>query len=356
MAGNTTRVNASDLTGAQLFLSTNFNYDTGPFDNIQKITPAKPWMLKGDYNVNNANKVTFKYNQLDSNSPVGQSGSSSLGITRGTGSTNFLSYANSNYAILENLKSGVGEWNSVFGNMTNNLLLGYTHQDESRGPQGQTPAVPVRRHRRRCRRLADRVRQRAVHAVQPAPLQHVPGAGQRDEVRQEPLDHLRRQPREVPLRQLVLLRHPERLLVPLAGRLLHRREQLPRQPEPHGVAGDAGPLPGEVPAAAGPDDAAAPAARRDLRRRLHPGRVASEGEPHRHRRPPHRRAEVRQHGVRQPGGRQPDLPRSGRLAGEVQHRRAAGGHAVLVAARRHQLGRQRQPGDADPRRIGSVLG
>src|ERR1019366_3322002 len=68
--------------------------------------------------------------------------SSSLGIPRGTGSTNFLSYANSNYAILENLKSGVGEWNSVFGNMTNNLLVGYTHQDESRGPQGQTPLFP----------------------------------------------------------------------------------------------------------------------------------------------------------------------------------------------------------------------
>ncbi len=57
------------------------SYDTGPFDNIQKITPAKPWMLKGDYNVNNANKVTFRYNQLDSNSPVGQSGSSSLGVS-----------------------------------------------------------------------------------------------------------------------------------------------------------------------------------------------------------------------------------------------------------------------------------
>ena len=34
------------------------------------------------------------------------------------------------------------------------------------------------------------VRQRAVHAVQPAPLQHVPGAGQRDDPRTTP--HLRR--------------------------------------------------------------------------------------------------------------------------------------------------------------------
>jgi len=142
VAGNTTRVNASDLSALSTFLSSKFSYDTGPFDNIQKITPAKPWLVKGDYNVNNANKVTVKYNQLDSNSPILQSGSSSLGLTRGVNTTQFLTYQNSDYAILENLKSGVGEWNSVFGNMTNNLLIGYTHQDESRGPQGQTPLFP----------------------------------------------------------------------------------------------------------------------------------------------------------------------------------------------------------------------
>ena len=142
VAGNTTRVNASDLSALSSFLSSKFSYDTGPFDNIPKVTPAKPWMLKGDYNVNSANKVTFRYNQLDSSSPINQSGSSSLGTSRPTLTTNFLTFQNSNYAILENLKSGVGEWNSVFGNMTNNLLVGYTHQDESRGPQGQTPLFP----------------------------------------------------------------------------------------------------------------------------------------------------------------------------------------------------------------------
>src|SRR5262245_4039033 len=142
VAGNTTRVNASDLRALSDFMSSKFSYDTGPFDNIPKITPAKPWMLKGDYNVNNANKVTFRYNQLDSSSPILQAGSSSLDTTRRVNSTQFLTFANSDYAILENLKSGVGEWNSVFGNMTNNLLVGYTHQDESRGPQGQTPLFP----------------------------------------------------------------------------------------------------------------------------------------------------------------------------------------------------------------------
>ena len=142
VGGNTTRVLNSDLTALSAFLSKNFNYDTGPFDNIPKLTPAKPWMLKGDYNANGGNKITFRYNQLDSSSDINQSGSSSLGTSRRTGTTDFLTFANSNYQILENLRSGVGEWNSVFGTMTNNLLVGYTHQDESRGDKGQVPVFP----------------------------------------------------------------------------------------------------------------------------------------------------------------------------------------------------------------------
>ena len=141
--GNTTRVLASDLSALSAYLMTNFKYDTGPFDNIQKYTPAKPWMIKSDFNINGSNKITFRYNQLESSSPVNQSGSSSLGTSRPTGTTNFLTYANSNYAILENLKSAVGEWNSVFGKMTNNLLIGYTKQDESRDQIGLFPFVVI---------------------------------------------------------------------------------------------------------------------------------------------------------------------------------------------------------------------
>src|SRR6185436_14327691 len=133
VAGNTTRVLASDLSALSSFLKTNCNYDTGPFDGIEKVVPAKPWMLKGDYNLSSANKITFRYNQLDARSPVNPNGSSALGTPRRqTNTTNFLTFANSNYAIIENLRSGVGAWNSVFGTMTNNLLIGYTKQDESR--------------------------------------------------------------------------------------------------------------------------------------------------------------------------------------------------------------------------------
>ena len=61
----------------------------------------------------------------------------SLGRGRGTGSTNFLSYQNSNYQILEDIRSGIGEWNTVIGtSMSNSLIVGHTFQDESRASRG----------------------------------------------------------------------------------------------------------------------------------------------------------------------------------------------------------------------------
>ena len=132
----------------------------------------------GDYNINQSNKVSVRYNQLDSNTDVLLSNSSSLGFGNRRINTNVLNFENSNYQILENIRSVIGEWNSAFGgNMSNSLIVGYTKQDESRG---DTLA-------RRCSRSIDILkdgvdlhvdRLRAVHAEQRAALQHVPGAGQ----------------------------------------------------------------------------------------------------------------------------------------------------------------------------------
>jgi hypothetical protein len=134
--GNTTRVLASDLNMLSSFLSQRFSYETGPFQGVSKKTPAKPFLVKGDYNLNSSHKITVRYNMLNSETPVNLSTSSSLGNPSGRQpfSTNFLNFANSNYSILENIRSGIGEWNAIFGkSMSNNLIIGYTHQDESRG-------------------------------------------------------------------------------------------------------------------------------------------------------------------------------------------------------------------------------
>jgi hypothetical protein len=142
VTGNMTRVLCSDMEAVRQFMKSKFSYETGDYQNIPKNTPAKPWMVKGDYNINGSNKITFRYNQLDSSSDINQSGSGSLGVGRSSNLTQWLSFANTNYQIVENLRSGVGEWNSVFKGFMNNLLVGYIKQDESRGPQGQTPLFP----------------------------------------------------------------------------------------------------------------------------------------------------------------------------------------------------------------------
>ena len=138
VGGNVTRVLASDLDTLSSFLKSRFNYDTGGYQNLNADTPAKRYLLRSDYNLNNANKVSFRYNQLNSSSAKNLSGSTSAGLGRNTFTTAFLNFAASNYAQLENIKSGVGELNSVIGStMSNNLITGYTANDESRNDPGK---------------------------------------------------------------------------------------------------------------------------------------------------------------------------------------------------------------------------
>ena len=181
--------------------------------------------------------------------------------------------------------------------MANNLIVGYTHQDESRGADrqrssrsstswraapvytsfGSEPFTPNNELRYNTFQVQDNFTKfRGNHTLD-----------------------LRRQRREVPLGQLVLPRHAERLRLQLAGRLLHRRERLPGESEPDDVAGDAAPLPGALHQHPGPgrsrcsrSTSGTPAPTR----RTSGGRAEPDGD----RRPPRRRAVVRQHRLRQP--------------------------------------------------------
>ena len=138
-AGSISRVLTSDLNTLSSYLQQNFQYDPGPYQNLNDQTPAKRYLLRSDFNVNGANKISFRYNQLESSSASNLSTSSSAGIGRTLGGTlGGLHFATSNYTLLENIKSGIGEWNTVIGStMSNNLIVGLTSNDESRGPIDQ---------------------------------------------------------------------------------------------------------------------------------------------------------------------------------------------------------------------------
>lgn len=138
IGGNITRVRKADLDNLSTFLRTNFNYETGPYQDYDHSTPAKKWLVRTDYNINDRNRLTLRYIHLDSETDVLLSNSSSLGFGTRRTNLNGLNFQNSNYKILENIRSFVGEWTSSFSStMANSLIVGFTKQDESRDSRGQ---------------------------------------------------------------------------------------------------------------------------------------------------------------------------------------------------------------------------
>src|SRR5437764_665395 len=131
--GNVTRVLASDLDSLSRYLKNNFGYVTGPYQGYDFHVPSARFLARLDFNLNDRNKLNVRYTLLNSSSDILLPNSNSLGFGSRRGTLNSLNFANSNYAILENIRSVVGEWNSSIGsNMSNNLIAGYTSSDESR--------------------------------------------------------------------------------------------------------------------------------------------------------------------------------------------------------------------------------
>lgn len=144
-AGSVTRVLASDLDALGSFLKSRFTYDPGTYQDYPFAVPGRRSLIKLDYNLNNRNKISFRYNQLDSDADILLSNSSSLGF--GTRRSNLfgLNFAGSNYKMLEKTKWGVGELNTILGTkMSNSLIIGYSSANESRGDVGKLfPLVDV---------------------------------------------------------------------------------------------------------------------------------------------------------------------------------------------------------------------
>jgi hypothetical protein len=133
VGGNVTRVLASDLDSLSRYMLSNFKYVTGPYQGYDFKVPSTRFITRLDYNLNDRNKLTVRFNLLNSTSDQLVSNSGSLGLGGRRSTLNSLNFANSNYAIGENLRTVVGEWNASIGNnMSNNLILGYSYSDESR--------------------------------------------------------------------------------------------------------------------------------------------------------------------------------------------------------------------------------
>jgi hypothetical protein len=144
VGGAVTRVPAAELDALSSYLQQKFNYTTGGYENLPASTPAKRYLLRADFNLNNSNKLSFRYNQLDSTGGKTLSGSGSAGLGRSTFTNNHLFFDSSRYVQLENIKSGIGEWNSILGQtMSNSLIGGYTTNNENRDDIQLFPFVDI---------------------------------------------------------------------------------------------------------------------------------------------------------------------------------------------------------------------
>ena len=143
--GNITRVHKQDLIQLRSFLKDNFGYETGEWEGYDFTTGALRFIAKLDYNVNDRNKISIRYNHLNSSSDQFIANSDALGFGYRRGTISSLNFQNSNYSLVENIRSVIGEWNSTISEKyVNNLIVGYRHHNESRrNPAKLFPMVDI---------------------------------------------------------------------------------------------------------------------------------------------------------------------------------------------------------------------
>ena len=145
VTGNVTRVLATDLDSLSGYLASNFEYETGAYQGYSHETPARRYLAKLNYNVNDRNKLSLRYNQLDSSADMLLSNVPALGVGPRRSNSTGLNFENSNFRIGEDIRSAVAEWSAILGQSSaNSLIIGYTAQDESREPVGRLfPTVDI---------------------------------------------------------------------------------------------------------------------------------------------------------------------------------------------------------------------
>lgn len=146
------RVPASDLDFIQERMRTLYGYETGPYENYPFASEQSRFNIRFDYNLNQNNKFSLRYNRYESSGDIGINGNSVRNVNPRFRNTSrrgveAVTFANANYTNDRLVESIVGEWNAkVSDNMSNTLNIGYTAiADPKRGiPGGQAfPFIEV---------------------------------------------------------------------------------------------------------------------------------------------------------------------------------------------------------------------
>lgn len=148
IAGN---VLESDLIKARDFLKSKYGYDAGAYSGYDFGTTNTKFLGRIDWNINDNNRFSIRYNQAQTSDDVLTNTSSGpnprINNGRVGGKLGGLNFANSNYKQNNNVYSVVAELNSRFSSATSNqFLASYTKIHDFRETPGtQFPFVDIMR-------------------------------------------------------------------------------------------------------------------------------------------------------------------------------------------------------------------
>lgn len=129
--GNISRISASDMDAVSNALMNKYGYNTGAYEGYMHDTENMKGIIKLDWNINDNNTLTAKYNFLDASK---DNNAHPTAIGRRGPDRVTLQFENSGYQINNEIQSGIVELNSRYENFSNKLLLGYTKFHDYRNP------------------------------------------------------------------------------------------------------------------------------------------------------------------------------------------------------------------------------
>jgi len=139
--------NKEQLDGLKDFLIKNYKYNPGDYQGYSYTNKSERFTTKLDWNINDKNTFTLKYNYLRSSSQIPPSNSGSVNSSYGRTAGQFgLPFYGAGYEINNNADIFIAELNTRFSNSSNNKIqIGYTSLRDYRNAlsEGNFPLVDI---------------------------------------------------------------------------------------------------------------------------------------------------------------------------------------------------------------------
>lgn len=148
-SGSVSIANADSLNKLSDYLQSKYNYTTGPYQGYNLKTQSDKITAKIDWNINDKNTFTLKYNYLKSSADQFPSTSRNgfTGFVAGQAPGNFaMPFQNAGYVINNDFNIFIAELNTrISSKAVNKLQVGFTQLRDYRTPQGNSnmPLVDI---------------------------------------------------------------------------------------------------------------------------------------------------------------------------------------------------------------------